>query len=249
MSSPQVIITGASKGIGLATAQVLLEVYDAKVVSISRSTTPELEALKAKFGDKLVVVLGDVSDPEVSLEALKVMPSPTGLVLNAAICLFGRVEKCDPSDWRKTFELNVFSLFHTLVPAIPALRENKGRVVFVSSGSAVGKTTGMASYNASKAAMNAVCRTFANEEPDIASFAVHPGMVETEMQLNFLKSAPAHLSPAEADWVASVHSSGQLVKPEDSGYVLASLVVKGSSDLSGQFFSWNSPEAQPYMKK
>jgi len=249
MSTPQVIVTGASKGIGLATAEVLLEVYHAKVVTISRSMTPELEALKAKYGDNLITVMGDISEPAVSLEALKAMPLPTGLVLNAAICLFGRVEKYDANDWRKTFELNVFSLFNTLVPALPALRETKGKVVFVSSGSAVGKTAGMSSYNASKAAMNAICRTFANEEPNIASFAVHPGMVETEMQKNFLIAAPNHLNPSEAELVASVHSSGKLVKPEDSGYVLASLAVKGSQELSGQFFSWNSPEAVPYMKK
>ncbi|KZT60239.1 NAD(P)-binding protein [Calocera cornea HHB12733] len=249
MSMPQVIVTGASKGIGLATAEVLLEVYGAKVVSISRSMTPELEALKAKFGDKLVTVLGDITEPEVSLEALKALPSPTALVLNAAISIFGRVDKYVADDWRKTFELNVFSLFNTLVPAIPALRENKGRVIFVSSGSAVGKTAGMASYNASKAAMNAVVRTFANEEPDIASFAVHPGMVETQMQKHFLEVAPTYLNPAEAEFVAEVHASGKLVKPEDSGYVLASLAVKGSPELSGQFFFWDSPEAVPYMKK
>ncbi|KZP00063.1 NAD(P)-binding protein [Calocera viscosa TUFC12733] len=177
------------------------------------------------------------------------MPSPTALVLNAAICLFGRVDKYVADDWRKTFELNVFSLFNTLVPALPALRENKGKVVFVSSGSAIGKTAGMSSYNASKAAMNAICRTFANEEPDIASFAVHPGMVETEMQKNFLIAAPSHLNPAEAKFVAEVHSSGKLVKPEDSGYVLASLAVKGSPELSGQFFFFNGPEAEPYTKK
>ena len=84
--------------------------------------------------------------------------------------------------------------------ALPALRESElgGKVVFVSSGAAIKGTPGWAPYNASKAAMNSLCRrvicsyefnymptvftrTLAEEEPDIVSVAIRPGMVDTEV--------------------------------------------------------------------
>lgn len=96
-------------------------------------------------------------------------------------------------------------MFATLQAALPSLRKSErgGRVVFVSSGSAVGATPAWAAYNgwsftvtwrllsviklispsASKAALNSLCRTFAQEEPDIVSVALRPGKVDTEVCL------------------------------------------------------------------
>jgi NAD(P)-dependent dehydrogenase (short-subunit alcohol dehydrogenase family) len=64
------------------------------------------------------------------------------------------------ADWRKHFDVNFFSLVTAIRAAVPALRSSElgGRVVFTSSGSAVGAIAGWAPYNASKAAMNSLCR-------------------------------------------------------------------------------------------
>jgi NAD(P)-dependent dehydrogenase (short-subunit alcohol dehydrogenase family) len=64
------IVTGASRGIGLEVVRFLLEKFGAKVVTLSRSSTAELQALKEKYSDRLEIVRGDVSneeDQEVSL--------------------------------------------------------------------------------------------------------------------------------------------------------------------------------------
>ena len=86
------------------------------------------------------------------------------LILNAGVVApFGFI--ADPSAtsiaaWRKHFDVNFFSLVPALQASAPALRASKrgGRVVFVSSGSATSGTPTWGVYNASKAAMNSLCR-------------------------------------------------------------------------------------------
>ncbi len=86
-----------------------------------------------------------------------------GLVLNAGtLDPMTRITSTDTSldAWRTHFETNVYSLVTALKAAVPSLREspNGGKVVFVSSGSAVGGIAGWGPYNASKAAMNSLNR-------------------------------------------------------------------------------------------
>ena len=86
-----------------------------------------------------------------------------GLILNAGtLDPLGRIGNLDIplSSWKTHFNVNFFSLVTALKAALPALRKSElgGRIVFVSSGAAVGGSTGWGPYNASKAAMNSLCR-------------------------------------------------------------------------------------------
>ena len=84
-----------------------------------------------------------------------------GLVLNAGV-----LEPLGPiaddtislAAWKSHFDVNFFSLIPALRTSLPALRSVQGKVVFVSSGAAVGGLAGWAPYNASKAALNSLCR-------------------------------------------------------------------------------------------
>ena len=85
------------------------------------------------------------------------------LILNAGIVdPLTRIASADtPLDaWRTHFEVNVYSLVTALNAAVPSLRESPtgGKVIFVSSGAAVGGIAGWGPYNASKAAMNSLNR-------------------------------------------------------------------------------------------
>jgi NAD(P)-dependent dehydrogenase (short-subunit alcohol dehydrogenase family) len=85
------------------------------------------------------------------------------LILNAGIVdPFTRITSADaPLDaWRTHFEVNVYSLVTALKAAAPSLRESptRGKVIFVSSGAAIGGIAGWGPYNASKAAMNSLNR-------------------------------------------------------------------------------------------
>ena len=86
-----------------------------------------------------------------------------GLILNAGtldpLCRVGNTD-ISLESWKAIFDINFFSLVTALKGALPALRKSKygGRIVFVSSGAAVGGTPGWGPYSASKAAMNSLCR-------------------------------------------------------------------------------------------
>ena len=127
-----------------------------------------------------------------------------GLVLNAGILdPFGNIGGYPSlAAWKHHFDVNFFSLITALKAALPSLRQSNmgGRVVFISTGSAMKASPGIAPYGASKAAMNSLCRcvnsphgciqnrsygdlsrSLAEEEPSIVSVALRPGMVDTDV--------------------------------------------------------------------
>jgi len=84
-----------------------------------------------------------------------------GLVLNAGVLEpLGPIADDDVplTTWKYHFDVNFFSLIPALRASLSALRSTQGRVVFVSSGAAVGGLAGWGPYNASKAALNSLCR-------------------------------------------------------------------------------------------
>ncbi|KZT52187.1 NAD(P)-binding protein, partial [Calocera cornea HHB12733] len=235
-------------GIGLAITQVLLEEFGAKVVAIDISLSEGINKLKAKHGEALQIVEGDITDPATSLKALALEPSPTALMLNAGVCELTTIAASTPAHWSKVFNVNVLALLNTLIPAVPALRANKGRVVFTSSSAATKRRGAWASYNASKAAENAIARTFATEEPDITSIAVCPGMADTGM-VERIRGSMGATAMKPDDHAFFVGAKPNMVNPLDCGYVLANLAVNGAKELSGEFFTWDSVQGAPYMRK
>lgn len=156
------------------------------------------------------------SSPEITSSAVATTIQKYGhldsLILNAGtLHPLGRIASTSLAplpEWRNAFELNFFSLVHTLQAAIPHLRSKEsdgdigGRVIFVSSGAATGGVAAWGAYSATKAAMNSLSRcvyfmsvalglvfifpncdrTLANEEPSIVSVALRPGMVDTDVR-------------------------------------------------------------------
>ncbi|KAJ7754241.1 hypothetical protein DFH07DRAFT_823390 [Mycena maculata] len=249
--SPTIILTGASKGIGLAVTTLLLNKFNANVVALSRTRTKELVALAS---DSLVLVDGDVTDPAAVRDAVAIalehFSSIDGLVLNAAtlapLCRIGDDTPID--EWKAHFNVNFFSLVTALKAALPALRKSTsgGRVVFVSSGAAVKGTAGWGPYNASKSAMNSLCRTLAEEEPEVTSVALRPGMVQTAMQATLRETGAPHMAPKDHASFVAAHEDGKLLKAEDPGHVIAALAVRAAKGLSGQFVSWDAQECAEY---
>lgn len=88
MSSPRVVLTGASRGLGLAVLKLLLERHNAKVATLSRSHTPELKSLVEQYGEqRLLCVQGDISKPDDNEKVVKSAVETFGgldsLILNA----------------------------------------------------------------------------------------------------------------------------------------------------------------------
>ncbi|KAL0949483.1 hypothetical protein HGRIS_009536 [Hohenbuehelia grisea] len=251
---PVVIVTGASKGIGLAVTGILLEKFNAIVVGLARTRTPELRAITSA---RFLFIECDITDESAVENAISVTKKAYGnvdaLVLNAGVLEpFCRIASNTSLDaWKSHFDVNFFSLVSALKLAVPHLRSSSlgGRIIFVSSGAAVKGTAGWGPYNASKAAMNSLCRTLAEEEPDIVSVALRPGMVDTNMQATLRATGAEAMGEASHAKFVQAHSDGKLVKPEDAGHVIASLSVEATKELSGQFVSWDSDECKPYRRE
>jgi len=89
MASPRIILTGGSKGLGLAILRILLEKYNARVATLSRSYPDELKSVVEKYGpERVIVVQGDVGKSEDNVKAVKAAVDAFGgldsLILNAA---------------------------------------------------------------------------------------------------------------------------------------------------------------------
>ncbi|KAF8709301.1 NAD-P-binding protein, partial [Rhizoctonia solani] len=253
---PVIIVTGASRGIGLAVVGALLKSYKARVVTLSRTRSPELSALVSEHQDSLAPLEGDVTKEQSALSAVDLAKSKfgrlDGLILNAGTLEpLGRIDSPESSveGWKSMFDINLFSLLHLIKAGLPLLRESHGRVIFVSSGAATGGIAGWGPYNASKAAMNSLARTLANEEKDIVSVAVRPGVVDTEMQSVIRARGNASMKAEEHKRFIALHSESQLVKPEDTGHVIAGLSVGAKPELSGTFVDWQSDEVKEFRRK
>ncbi|WFD44191.1 hypothetical protein MPSI1_002857 [Malassezia psittaci] len=256
-----VFLTGGSRGLGLAILDKLLHgsmrTPATNVVTLSRSIPEDLKSLAERFPENLAIVQGDVTSLDDNKravdEALKRWNRLDAVILNAAIADFSRIENLTSEVMLKTLNVNTVSLITTIRSALPELRKHHGRVVFVSSGAALGNYASWAPYSASKAAMNSIALTLANEEPDIASFSVRPGVVDTDMQGQIRDSNT--MKTDEHKRFLQMHKEGKLLPAEKPAGVLAALAVRGSRTEpkkngqplgEGVFVSWDDPALDDY---
>ena len=133
MAHKTVLITGASRGIGLAIARHLLQApRSSQVVVTSRSAEP-LEKLRAEFPEQVAVVAGDATDPAIAAKAVSTAVEKfgglDGLVINHAT--LGEVKKVADSDissWRKDYEINFFSAVEFVCLKNLRREERRGRI-------------------------------------------------------------------------------------------------------------------------
>ncbi|KAF9055383.1 NAD(P)-binding protein [Hymenopellis radicata] len=248
---PVVIVTGASRGIGLAVVQRLLAL-NANVAALSRARSHELDALSS---DNLLILECDITNESALIAAIKRVEETfqhiDGLVLNAGtldpLCRIG--DSTPLAAWKTHFDVNFFSLITAVGASLPALRASElgGKIIFVSSGAAVNGTPGWGPYSASKAALNSLCRTLAQEEPKITSIAFRPGVVDTAMQAQVrAPESQVHMSEADRNKFTRLHSQGELLSPDLPGQIIAGLVLNAPSSLNGQFVSWDAEACKPF---
>ncbi|KAI9721064.1 MAG: hypothetical protein M1812_002545 [Candelaria pacifica] len=244
MAPKTIIVTGASRGIGLAVAQFLLKPpQSSNLVVIARSRSP-LEDLQEKYPSQVVIVAGDLVDSSLAKQAVELAVNKwgqlDGLVLNHGVLEpVARLADIDVEDWKKAFDINFFSVLAFVKAALPALRSSKGRIILTSSGAAVSGYAGWGPYGSTKAAMNHLALTLAAEEPDVTSVALRPGVVDTQMQNNVRELHHKTMAKKDAEKFASLKKEGSLLRPEQPGNVMARLALEAPSEISGSFLSWN----------
>jgi NAD(P)-dependent dehydrogenase (short-subunit alcohol dehydrogenase family) len=185
---PVALITGASRGLGLALAERLAErgwrlVIDARGASALRQANDRLAAITT-----VRAVAGDVADPRhraTLVEAAGGFGRLDALVNNAS--LLGPspqplLERYPLESLRQVYEANVFAPLALVQAALPLLRASGGRIVNVTSDAAVEGYEGWGGYGSSKAALEQLSNVLASEVPGLHVYWVDPGDMNTRMQ-------------------------------------------------------------------
>src|SRR5690242_17855430 len=196
MAEPRsVVITGASRGLGFASACHLYK-QGWQVVAAMRSVDAGMEQLReatgAREGDpRLIGVTLDLTDAASVAAAgksiLEMVGAPYGLVHNAGISPTGMVEVTPMSVWEQTFATNIFGPVELTKALLPSMRNaGQGRIVLVSSAAGVRGMPVTATYSAVKGALERWGESMAGE---VAAFGIGvtilvAGFYETEIITN-----------------------------------------------------------------
>ncbi|MEZ5653430.1 MAG: SDR family oxidoreductase [Burkholderiaceae bacterium] len=180
------IVTGAARGIGLATSRLLLDA-GWRVAMIDRDA-PELSSVAAGLSGALAVVC-DVSIPD-QVEAmvervLDELGQVDALVNNAGVADFGPIEGVDFERWRTVMATNLDGVFLCSQAATEALKRTRGAIVNIGSISGLRASTLRVAYGTSKAAVIHLTKQQAAElgEYGIRVNCVSPGPVRTKLAI------------------------------------------------------------------
>ncbi|WWD19208.1 hypothetical protein CI109_103666 [Kwoniella shandongensis] len=263
-SSPIIILTGASRGLGLSVLRLLLSKHNARVTTVSRSLTPELQSVQKEYGDeRVLIVQGDVGKEEDNARAVKETVGKweglDGLILNAGtIDPVGKLADIPTSSLIPYVQTNLLSTLYLVKPSLPHLRKSHGRIVLVSSGASSTGYQAWGLYSMAKTGMNSLARTIASEEKEngVAIWAVRPGMVDTDsptpsrhqMQAFLRSNGPGQMADTDMVKFQSAFEKGELLRPEQPGAVLAGLAVNGPLELSGEYINWADERLQAFRE-
>ncbi|WP_433762413.1 SDR family oxidoreductase [Nocardia sp. CA-135398] len=227
------IVTGASRGIGLAIAQRL--VADGARVCVTARKKDALDAVVAELGgpEHAIAVAGRADDVEHQTEAiertLETFGSVDFLVNNAGINpVYGPMVELDLAAARKVFEVNCLAAISWVQQAHKAwLGEHGGSVVNVASVAGIKPAPGIGFYGATKAMLVHITQELAVElGPSIRVNAIAPAVVKTQFA--------TALYDGREEQVASAYPLKRLGVPEDIGSVAAFLLSEDAAWLTGQ---------------
>ena len=186
MDTKTALITGAARGIGLATTKILIDAgwqvamidWDAEELQSAAQDLPAGHAFEC-----------DVSDPAQVAAMVESVLERCGridaVVNNAGIAVFGPLEATSFDQWRETMATNLDGAFLVSQAALPALKQTKGCIVNIASISGLRASTLRVAYGTSKAALIHLTKQQAAElgEYGIRANCVCPGPVRTKLAM------------------------------------------------------------------
>lgn len=186
MTQKIALVTGAARGIGLATTKLFIE--EGWQVAMVDRDADEL-AIAADGLDQAKPFVYDVSIPEQVTEMIAAVKGAFGridaVVNNAGVADFGPIEETDFARWRRVMETNLDGVFLVSQAAIPSLKETKGALLNIASISGLRASTLRVAYGTSKAAVIQLTKQQAAElgEYGIRANCVCPGPVRTKLAM------------------------------------------------------------------
>ena len=214
MQGKVVVISGASRGIGAAAAQVFAQA-GAKVALLARSGDA-VQGLALALGAHAMALPCDVADASAVAGAVDAVMARWGrvdvLINNAGVIEpIARIADAEAEDWARAIDINLKGVFYGMRSVIPIMRaQGGGTILTVSSGAAHNPLEGWSAYCASKAGAAMLTRVAHVEEAahGLRIMGLSPGTVATDMQVAIKASGinpvsqldpSVHISP---DWPA-----------------------------------------------
>lgn len=214
MTKMNVIITGASRGIGAATARVFADA-GARVALVARSGD-DLRALADGIGGDALALPCDVTCADHMAQAVDdaaAQHGPADVLINNAgiIDPMGPMHTLTPDAWGRVVDVNVKGVFNGMRAVLPGFVDRgRGTILTVSSGAAHRPVEGWSAYCASKAAVAMMTRSVHLEyaASGVRALGLSPGTVATQMQRDIKRSGIGPVAQLEwddhipADWAA-----------------------------------------------
>ncbi len=249
LSGKSVVVTGASRGIGLAVTRALVA-EGASVTAVSRSGSAELKELEA--AGKVHAITADLADPQ----------APAAIV-EAALAAFGRLDvlvnnvgavhprvagfaSVTDDDWVTTFQINFFSAVRMIRAALPhLLAAGSGSIVTVGSVNAILPDPLVIDYSAAKAALANFAKALSKEvgPAGVRVNTVSPGPVATDLWLGAggvaatVAGATGGDASAVADQVAGDSVTGRFTRPEEVADLVVFLAGNRAANITGADFT------------
>ena len=238
------LITGGSRGIGLAVARSFLK-EGAKVMLSARSKD-ELEKTQSDLKKNFpapVIFPADVSiytSVKSLVQETKKAFGKIDILVNAAGIYgpIGPTFEIDVDLWRKTYEINVFGTFHMIREILPLMIKNRSGKIINFSGGGDGPLPNFSAYNSSKVAIVRLTETVATEVMDfgIDINCIAPGPVNTNFLEEALKAGEEKVGKSRYQEFLKQKAEGG-VAPEKSAALSTFLASSVSNRLTGKFLS------------
>lgn len=210
------VITGASSGIGAATARALAA--DGYRVALLARRTDRIEALAEELANGSIAVEADVTDRDSIVAAAGRVQSELGgadvLVNNAGVMLLGPFGSDQRADYRHMIEVNLLGALTATEVFLDQLKDGGGDIVNISSVAGRTARQGNGVYAATKWGMNGWSESLRRELlPDVRVMLIEPGVVATEL--------PTHITHAETkEGVGALYVKAE-VTAEDVAEIIA----------------------------
>lgn len=239
------VVTGASKGIGLAVAEALAGA-GARVIAGSRGSSGALDALAAK--GNVTWVAADLAEPEAAVRLVEAAGGRIDVLVNnvgSAPARTGGFLSVTDEEWRRTLDLNLLTAVRVTRAALPAmLSAGEGSIVTIASVNATLPDPLVVDYSAGKAALVAFSKALSKEvgPKGVRVNTVSPGPVETDLWLGgggVAETVSAVVGGSPGDVVAKASGAtvtGRFSQPSEVAELVLFLAGDRARNITGSDF-------------